>query len=70
MTCSPDPLPEVITVAELATLLRMNEKSVYDLIARGKVPGARKVGGAWRVHRPTVIDWIAGRATAKKAGAR
>jgi excisionase family DNA binding protein len=58
--------PEVLTVPELAVLLRMNEKSTYDLVARGKIPGATKVGRLWRVHRPTVVAWLAGQISAPR----
>lgn len=60
------PEPEVLTVPELAVLLRMNEKSTYDLVARGKIPGATKVGRLWRVHRPTVVAWLAGQISAPR----
>jgi excisionase family DNA binding protein len=58
--------PEVLTVPELAALLRMNAKSAYDLVARGKIPGATKVGRLWRVHRPTVVSWLAGQISAPR----
>ncbi len=62
----PPSMPEVLTVAELALLLRMNEKSTYDLVAKGKIPGATKVGRIWRVHRPTVVAWLAGQISAPR----
>jgi hypothetical protein len=54
--------PEILTVPELATLLRLRAKSVYALLSRDPdaIPGCRKVGGAWRAHRGTVVAWIAG----------
>jgi len=71
---APPPVePEVLTVPELAGLLRMNTKVIYDLVAQGRVPGATKVGRAWRVHRPTVVAWLAGQAAPqppKKGGRR
>jgi excisionase family DNA binding protein len=65
--------PEIITVEELAVLLRMNKKSLYDLCANGQIPGVTKVGTAWRVHRPTVVAWLSGQIGApkpRKRGAR
>lgn len=56
---APSAPPEVLTIAELAELLRMNPKSLHEIVARGDVPGCRKVGSAWRVHRPTVVAWLA-----------
>jgi excisionase family DNA binding protein len=73
-TAAPGHELEVITVPELAVLLRMNTHSVYELVAQGKVPGATKVGRSWRVHRPTVVGWLAGQISAprslKKGGRR
>jgi hypothetical protein len=53
---------ELLTVPELAAVLRFKPKSVYALLARdaGAIPGCRKVGGAWRAHRATVLAWLAG----------
>ena len=52
--------PEVLLVDELATLLRMHPKTVYVALGKGHIPGATKVEGAWRIHRPTVIAWLSG----------
>jgi hypothetical protein len=54
--------PEILTVPELASLLRLKTKSVYALLSRNSeaIPGCRKVGGAWRAHRATVVAWLAG----------
>jgi hypothetical protein len=62
------PEPEVLTVPELAVLLRLKTKSVYALLSRDPdaIPGCRKVGGAWRAHRATVLAWLAG----QNSGAR
>ena len=52
----------VLTVPELAALLRLKPKSVYALLSRepDAIPGVRKVGGAWRAHRATVLAWLSG----------
>ena len=39
---------EVLTIRELAELLKINEKTAYKLVADGKLPGF-KVGGSWRL---------------------
>ncbi|HWL86327.1 MAG TPA: helix-turn-helix domain-containing protein [Polyangiaceae bacterium] len=51
--------PEILTVHELAKLLRVNRKTVYDAIARGEIPGVRRMGGVLRIHRDTVLGWLA-----------
>ncbi len=52
-------LPEVLTVDELAALLRVERKTVYAAIARGDVPGARRVGTRLRISRDAVLRWLA-----------
>lgn len=51
-------VPTVITVDEAAALLRVDRKSVYTAIRRGKLPGVRRVGRAIRIHRPTLVAWL------------
>lgn len=48
----------VLTVDELAVLLRCNRKTVYAAIHRGEIPGVRRLGGAIRIHRDTVLTWL------------
>jgi excisionase family DNA binding protein len=52
-------LPEVLTVAEVAVLLRVNRKTVYAGVKRGEIPGVRRVGGTIRVLRDAVVNWLA-----------
>jgi excisionase family DNA binding protein len=37
-------LPELLRVEELAELLRVDRKTVYEAIAKGEIPGARRLG--------------------------
>lgn len=50
---------EVLTVDEAAALLRVNRKTLYELIQRDELPGVRRLGRAIRIHRPTLIQWLA-----------
>lgn len=50
--------PVLLTTAELARLLRVTERTVYDLAARGQVPATR-VTGKLLFPRQQVLDWIA-----------
>jgi excisionase family DNA binding protein len=52
--------PEVLTLAQLAELLQLEEESVRELAERGEVPG-RKLGEEWRFSRRAVLDWLATR---------
>lgn len=51
--------PAVLTVDELARLLRVERKTVYTLIAQGELPGVRRVGRSIRIFRRAVLDWLA-----------
>lgn len=46
-----------LTVREVATYLRVNEKTVYRLALAGGIPGFR-VAGAWRFRREDIDRWI------------
>jgi excisionase family DNA binding protein len=48
---------EILTVREVAKLLKINEKTAYKLAAGGKIPGF-KVGGSWRFERQEISNWI------------
>jgi excisionase family DNA binding protein len=50
--------PDVLTPAQLAELLQVDEKTVRSLAAAGDLPG-RKVGRQWRFSRQAVLDWLA-----------
>lgn len=52
-------VPAVLTVDELATLLRLDRKTVYAMVRRAEIPGVRRFGRAVRVHRDTVLRWLA-----------
>jgi excisionase family DNA binding protein len=52
-------LPEVLTVREAAHLLRVNRKTLYEDIRQGKIPGVRRIGGTIRVHRSSLLSWMA-----------
>lgn len=51
--------PEFLSVPETATLLRIGERTTYKLVRRGELP-ALKLGGQWRIHRPTLLAWARG----------
>lgn len=51
--------PDVLTTAQLADLLQVDEKAVRDLARRGELPG-RKIGRDWRFSRGAVLAWLSG----------
>jgi excisionase family DNA binding protein len=48
---------EILTIREVAELLKINEKTAYKLASAGKIPGF-KVGGSWRFGRQEIANWI------------
>ena len=48
---------EILTIPEVAALLKIAEKTVYGLAQRGGLPGF-KVGGQWRFSRVAINKWI------------
>jgi excisionase family DNA binding protein len=49
----------VLTVDEVAALLRVDRKTVYEMVKRGELPGVRRVGRTIRVHEPSLVAWLA-----------
>jgi excisionase family DNA binding protein len=47
-----------MTVRDVASVLSVDEKTVYRLVQSGRLPGF-KVGGAWRFLRVDLDQWIA-----------
>jgi excisionase family DNA binding protein len=49
--------PDVLDVHGAATLLMVSADTVYDLFAKGELPG-RKVGRRWVTTRAAVLRWV------------
>lgn len=69
MSTQPPPLtwataPEILTVEELAELLRLSYNAVNEAINNGEVPSQR-IGRVKRIYRDAVISWLG-----EKGGAR
>jgi excisionase family DNA binding protein len=48
---------EVLTIKEVATLLKVGEKTIYSMAQNGELP-AFKVRGQWRFSRKDLDAWI------------
>lgn len=48
---------EILTLPEVAQLLKVAEKTVYTMAQKGELP-AFKVGGQWRFRRLDLDAWI------------
>lgn len=53
----PDPLPKLLTVPELALLLRVKEQAVYDMVSQRRIPYL-KAGGRLRFDRDEIFEWM------------
>ena len=51
--------PEFLTTREVAALLRVRERKVYDMAAAGEIP-CRRVTGKLLFPRAEIEDWLAG----------
>ena len=51
-------LPPVLTVEEVARLLRISRGAAYQAARRGELPGVRRVGRTLRVSRDAVLTWL------------
>ncbi len=49
-------MDEILTLPEVAQLLKVAEKTVYTMAQRGGLP-AFKVGGQWRFRRTDLHEW-------------
>ncbi len=47
----------LMTVREVAILLRLSEKTIYKWTKSGKIP-AMKIGYVWRFERQVVDEWM------------
>lgn len=50
--------PAVLTADEVASLLRVNRKTVYTAFKQGQIPGGRRIGGTIRFSRTRVLEWL------------
>ena len=48
---------EILTLPEVALLLKIAEKTVYSMAQKSQLP-AFKVGGQWRFRRVDIDQWI------------
>lgn len=52
------PTPMTITFDEARNLSGLSRNTLYRLLRAKKVPGAQKLGGTWRFHRETLVEWL------------
>lgn len=54
---------EIMTIEEVATYLRVSERTVYDWAQKGDLPGG-KLGTTWRFKRSDIEGWVSDRIAA------
>lgn len=57
---------EILTVLEVATLLKVADKTVYTMAQQGELP-AFKVRGQWRFRRADIDTWMASQVAKRSA---
>jgi excisionase family DNA binding protein len=48
---------EILTIPEVARLLRIGQRTAYTLAREGKLPAVR-IGNQWRFHLPKIMAFI------------
>ena len=48
---------DILTIEEVATYLRVSERTVYDWAQKGEIP-AGKIGTVWRFKKSEVENWV------------
>jgi excisionase family DNA binding protein len=48
---------EILTIKEVASFLKVHERTVYRLAAKGDIP-AFKVANTWRFRQEDIDHWI------------
>jgi excisionase family DNA binding protein len=57
-SCAPRSLPIILKADEVAELLRVNRKTLYEAVQRDEVPGVIRIGRSLRFRRDAVLMWL------------
>lgn len=60
--------PDLLTVAEVATVLRTTREAVYKLVERGQLPGVIRLRKRVLVERESLVHWVNQNRTPSSAG--
>ncbi|HEV8718012.1 MAG TPA: helix-turn-helix domain-containing protein [Candidatus Binatia bacterium] len=52
---------KILTVQQAAEQLQVSERTVYEWLRNGKIPG-RKIGKVWRLSEDAIVDFLRGEA--------
>ena len=70
LTAEPSGWPFLLTVDEIAAVLRKSRKAVYAQIERGLLPGVHRDGRRILIRRDDLVAWIFERRAASPGGSR
>jgi excisionase family DNA binding protein len=51
------PMDKILTASEVAALLKVHPRTVYNLALQGSIP-ARKLGGNWRFSKEAILKMV------------
>ncbi len=58
---------DIISVKQCAKYMKVNHKTIYDMVKLGELPGAQYFRGTIRIYKPAVVAWLtAGVGTVKQ----
>lgn len=60
-------MQNLLTVKELASLLRVSSQTLYKMLEQGEIP-AVKIGAQWRFDQEKIKSWIESHASAPRGG--
>lgn len=52
------PVPHLLTIDEVAEMLRTTRKAIYALIYKGALPGVIRLSRRLLVDRANLVDWL------------
>ena len=58
MVITKEPLPMGMTISEAASQAGVSEATLYSLANQGKLPGCRRLGKRFVIHRETFEGWL------------
>jgi excisionase family DNA binding protein len=63
-------LPILLTMGEVAAVLRTSRKAVYAMAERAQLPGVARIGRRLLVRRDDLLSWLDERRAASPGGSR
>lgn len=48
----------MITIEELAEMLKVSPRTIYRILEKGELPFAMKIQGSWRFKQEDIMSWL------------